>query len=91
MTENKEVISGLSDKFISAQIVLGNDIKFPAAGSGSSSFRLDSGASVHMNNILYVPGLKRNVISVSAFEYKGYTVGFSKGKVLVWEKKSSIN
>ena len=42
-----------------------------------------------MSNILFVPGLKKNLISVSALEDKGYVVAFSNGKVLIWENNSS--
>jgi hypothetical protein len=44
-----------------------------------------------MDNILDVPGLKKNLISVSALEDKGYVVGFSRGRVLVWERNSSMD
>ncbi len=79
MTSNQEVLSNLSNEDMIAQIVLGNDIKFTAKGTGSASFILDTGDIVYVENILYVPGLKKNLISVSALEDKGYTVGFSKG------------
>ena len=38
-----------------------------------------------------IPGLKKNVISVTVLEDKGYSVTFSKGKVLIWSKGRSIN
>ena len=91
MTGNWEVLSNLSNEDIPAQIILGNDIKFSAKGTSSASFILDTGDSVYMENILYVPGLKKNLISVSALEDKGYTVGFSKGQVLVWEEDSTMD
>ena len=47
--------------------------------------------TIHMDGILYVPGLKKNLIFVSTLEDKGFTVGFSKGKVLAWKNDSSIN
>ena len=41
--------------------------------------------------MLYVPGIKRNLVSTSALEDKGYKVAFSDGKVLAWNKNSSMN
>ena len=41
--------------------------------------------------MLYVPGMKRNLVSISALEDKGYRVTFVDGKVLTWNKYSSIN
>ncbi len=91
MACNEEVLSSLSKEDMTAQIVLGNDVKFTGECTGSASFKLDTGENVYMDDMLYVPGLKKNLISVSALEDKGYTVGFSKGKVLVWEKDSSMS
>ena len=52
---------------------------------------LESGNNVHLNNVLYVPGLKKNLVSISCLEDKGDRVEFVDGKVLVWPKGSSIN
>ena len=41
--------------------------------------------------MLYVPGMKRNLVSISALEDKGYRVTFADGKVLAWHKDSSMN
>jgi len=35
--------------------------------------------------------MKRNLVSISALEDKGYKVTFSEGKVLAWHKDSHIN
>jgi hypothetical protein len=43
-----------------------------------------------LREVLYVPGLKRNLISVSSIEERGYEVLFHDGKVLLFPKGSSI-
>ena len=58
---------------------------------GSTSLKMENGAKFHLNNILYVPGLKKNLLSISCLEDKGDIVSFFDGKVLVWEKYSSID
>jgi hypothetical protein len=35
--------------------------------------------------------MKRNLVSVSALEDKGYEVTFSEGKVLAWHKNSHMD
>ncbi len=90
MTGFKRVLIDLSERNISAQVELGNDAKYSVKGIGSASFELNYGESLRMSNILFVPGLKKNLISVSALEDKGYVVAFSDGKVLIWEKNSSM-
>ena len=86
----RKVLIDLSERNISAQVEQGNDAKYLVKGIGSTAFELNSGESLRMNNILFVSGLKKNLISVSALEDKGYTIGFSNGKVLIWEKNSSM-
>ena len=36
-----------------------------------------------MTNVMYVPGLKKNLVSVAMLENKGYDVVFSKGKAFL--------
>ena len=43
-----------------------------------------------MTEVLYVPGLKKNLLSISALHKKGYRVSFIYGKVLMWTKGKSI-
>jgi hypothetical protein len=46
---------------------------------------------LQLKEVLYVPRLKRNLVSISALEDKGYMVDFSEGRVLAWKKNSHIN
>ena len=46
---------------------------------------------LHLSDVLYVPGMKRNLVSISALKDKGYKVAFSDGKVLAWHKNSSMD
>jgi hypothetical protein len=55
-------------------------------GIGSTSFQLDSGDILHIGDILLVPELKKNLLSISASEDKGFRVAFVDGKVLVCPK-----
>jgi len=59
-------------------------------GIGSISLELKSCGNIYLN-ILYVPGLKKNLLSISCLEDKSNIVSFVDGKVLVWDKGSSIN
>jgi len=42
--------------------------------------------NVHLNNVLYVPGLKNNLVSFSFLEDKGDKISFVDGKFIVWYK-----
>jgi hypothetical protein len=51
---------------------------------------LESGNHVHLSNVLYVPGLEKNLVSISCLEDKGNRISFIDEKVLSWHKDSSI-
>jgi hypothetical protein len=53
-------------------------------GGTTLSFQLQSGNIFHIDEILYVPGLKKNLISIAMLERKGYSIDFTKGKALMW-------
>jgi hypothetical protein len=46
---------------------------------------------LHIEEILYVPGLKKNLISVAVLEDKGYRVTFMDKKALLWPKNEELN
>lgn len=52
--------------------------------------KLEDGAKLHLNDILYVPDLKKNLLSISCLEDKGDRISFIDGKVFVWGKDYSI-
>jgi len=71
-------------------VELGDNNIYAIKDLGSTSLKLENGAKLHLNNIIYVPGLKNNLLSISFSEDKGDRVAFVDGKSLVWEKDSSI-
>jgi hypothetical protein len=59
------------------EVVLGDDRVVKAVGSGTISFQRESQPPMLLRDVLYVPGLKKNLISVSTIEERGYEVLFS--------------
>ena len=43
----------------------------------------ESGKLILLQDVVHVPGLKKNLISVAMLEDKGYDVVFSEGKVFL--------
>lgn len=78
------------EKESNLHVVIGDDVQYSVRGFGSTFLNLEFGMSLHLSDILFVLGIKRNLISISALEDKGYQSAFSEGKVLAWPKKSSI-
>ena len=44
-----------------------------------------------MKDVLFVPGLKKNLLSISALDAKGIRVAFVDGHVLMWPKENTID
>ena len=61
--------------------------KYPIKLSGDSSYKLDSIKYLKMNDVLYVLGLKKNILSIFALDAKGMRVAFVDGQVLMWSKE----
>jgi hypothetical protein len=72
------------------EVVLGDDRVVKEVGCGTVSFQRESLPPMSLIEVLYVPGLKKNLVSVSAIEERGYEVLFFDGQVLLFPKGSSI-
>jgi hypothetical protein len=44
-----------------------------------------------MKDVLYVLGLKKNLLSISTLDKKGYRVAFIDGEILMWAKGETLN
>ena len=43
-----------------------------------------------MKDVLYVPGLKKNLLCISALYNKGFKVSFINGEVIMWPRGKSL-
>jgi hypothetical protein len=73
-----------------AEVVLGDDREVKVAGCGTVSFQRESLPPMTLTEVLYVLGLKKNLVSVSTIEEKGYEVLFHDGQVVLFPRGSSI-
>ena len=85
-TGYKEALSNLIEKETSLEIALEDNSKYRVKGVGNITLQLNQGNTIHLQEVLYVPDLKKNLVSISAMEDKGYKVAFIDGKVRVWKK-----
>ena len=76
MTRFKESFVRLSKHESSHKVKLGDDYQYPIKGSGEYSYKIDYGKSITMKEVLFVPGLKKNLLSISALDAKGMRVAF---------------
>ena len=83
MTGYKDVLSNFKKWNFTSQVELGDEASYAIKGARSVSFQLEEGINLHLGEVLYVPGLKKNLISVAVLESKGFKVVFMEGKALL--------
>eukprot|EP00253_Pinus_taeda_P006779 PITA_06779 len=82
----KEALSHLIEKDTNLEIILGDNATYSVKGVGNVTLQLNQGNTIHLQEVLYVPDLKKNLVSISAIEDKGFKVAFIDGKVRVWKR-----
>ena len=75
----KDSLSCLVQKESPHKVMLGDDYQYPIKGMGESFYNLDSRNSMKMKDVLYVSGLKKNLVSISTLDKKGFRVSFVDG------------
>jgi len=58
---------------------MGDDGRYSVSGVGTISFQREHGAPLTLTDVMYMHGMKKNLVSVTMLEEKGYDVVFSKG------------
>jgi hypothetical protein len=75
MTGVREYFSILQEE-MDLVIEMGNNAKCRVVGHGTMTFQRESGKPLIVRDVLYVPGMTKNLISVSTLEDRGYVVSF---------------
>ena len=70
---------------------LGDNGTYAIEGIESTALKLESGWTLHLEEVLLVLGLKKNLLSVGVLEDKGYTVAFTRGKAFMWPSGSDLS
>ena len=91
MIGNRGALTRYRKKKFTTQMELVDDSTYKIEGVGSTSLQLDSGTVPHIDDVLYVPGLKKNLLSVAGLEDKGFRVLFMNKKVLLWETNEDLS
>ena len=69
-TGQRKTMSKLEEKNSHQEVSLGDDYQYPIKGIGEASYKLDSGNPMKMKEVLYVPGLKKKLLYMSALDKK---------------------
>ena len=87
MRGDKEIFSDLEEKYLQMLIEMGDDRWYSAIRIGTITLQRESGKLILLQDVVDVPSLKKNLISVTMLEDKGYDVVFSEGKVFLQYKE----
>jgi hypothetical protein len=90
MIRVREHLTDLRDIKVRMEIDLGDDTLDRVARIGIVSFQRDSIPPISFRNVLYVPRLKKNLISVSNLQARGLEVTFRGTEVLIHLKGSLL-
>ena len=83
MIGDEDLFTDLDEKDIRVHIEMGDDGRYSATGIGTISFERESDNPFLLKDVMHVPGLKKNLVSVTMLEDKGYDVVFSDGKAFL--------
>lgn len=86
MTGVREYFSELSESSTNIEVVLSDGRDFRAVGVGTLTFQRESKPLLKVSYVLYVPGMRKNLISISALEDTGYEVLLRGGQVLMYPR-----
>jgi len=83
MTGNRDLFSDFEEKYLKQNIEFEDDERYRATRIGTINFHRESGSPLRIIDVMYVLGLKKNLVPIIVLEYHDYDVVFSKGKVFL--------
>ena len=84
MSGVQEQFSELNPRTNQHDIILGDDRAMRVVGVGDVTFQRESQAPLRLTDVLYVPGLRKKLVSISCIEDMGFAVLFEKGQVYLY-------
>ena len=64
LTGYKEALSDLIEKDTNLEIILGDNATYPVKGTGTVTLHLSQGQVLRLQDVLYVPHLKKNLVGI---------------------------
>jgi hypothetical protein len=91
MTEMRLVFLSVSKTGSNCHVKNGARTRHAVKGVGCVRFQLESGVSLEVDEVMYVPELKVNLLSISALEHMGYDLMFDDGHVLIRAEGAALD
>lgn len=59
-------------EYCTEEVTIGDNSTYPVKGIGTCSLQIKIGETLQLKDVLFVPGIKRNLISISGLVDQGY-------------------
>ncbi|WVZ09091.1 hypothetical protein V8G54_022437 [Vigna mungo] len=89
MTGNRKWLIDL-DTGVKSTIRFADDSVVRAEGTGKVLIARKDGRPIYMHNVLYVPTMKSNLLSLGQLHEKGYTMKMEEGHIKVFDKRQRM-
>lgn len=83
MTRNRDFFGDMEQKDLHMHIEMRDDGRYSTTDIGIVTFQRESSSPLRLKDVMFVSGLKKNLVSIVVLEYHGYDVIFSKGKAFM--------
>ena len=83
MMGNRDLFSDLEEKDLQQNIEFGDDGRYSMTDIGTVTFQREYGSPLRLEDVFYLPGLRKNLVFLAILEDRGYEVMFRKGKVFL--------
>jgi predicted aspartyl protease len=80
MIGDKNIFSDLEERDLKMNTEMCGDGRYSVTRIGTITFHRELGKPFQLKDVIHVPGLKKNLVSVTMLEDIGYDVVFSDGK-----------
>ena len=87
---NKELFHQIEDADDGECVFMGNSATAGVLGKGKILLKLTSGKTLSLSDVLYVPSLRRNLISGSCLNRAGLKLVFEADKVVITEMMNAM-
>jgi len=89
MCGKKDVFTDLDESYRS-EVKFGNNSTVPVMGKGRIGIRLKNGSHKYISDVLYVPSLRQNLLSMGQLSERGYDMQISNGVCTVTDTHMGI-
>ncbi|XP_075499393.1 uncharacterized protein LOC142537784 [Primulina tabacum] len=80
---NKEMFATLEESENGEKLFMGNSATFEIKGKGKVFLKMTSGKELTLNNVLYVPDIRKNLVSGSLLNKHGFRIVFESDNVVL--------